>query len=348
MNNFFSKKRVFLTGVCGTVGRELLRQIIFQKPEEVIGIDNNETELFFLSEEYGSYPNIRLFLGDVRDATKMDSKMRGVDIVVHAAALKHVILNERSPVDAVQTNVQGTQNIINAAITNSVSHVIFTSSDKAVNPTNVMGTTKLLGERLITAANAYRRGKDPVFSSTRFGNILGSRGSVIPIFERQIAAGGPITLTDPEMTRFIMTIEDAVRLVMESVPLARGGEVFVTKMPIARIADLAEVMIDELALHYGYSKTQIKIDCIGIKPGEKLYEELISGEETRRTVELENYYVIKPAFASVYENVNYIYEGVISKNIEHPYNSALGTKLSQEELRNYLINSKCLNTKGLL
>ena len=347
MENKISGKRVFLTGVCGTVGRELLRQIIAQKPEEIIGIDNNETELFFLAEEYKSFSNIQLFLGDVRDASKLDSKMRGVNVAIHAAALKHVILNERSPGDALQTNVLGTQNIINAAITNGVSQVIFTSSDKAVNPTNVMGTTKLLGERLITAANAYRRGNDPIFSSTRFGNILGSRGSVIPIFERQIAAGGPITLTDPKMTRFIMTIEDAVRLVMGSVPLARGGEVFVTKMPIAKIADLAEVMIEELAPQYGYSSSQIKVDCVGSKPGEKLYEELLNDEEIRRTIELQNYYVIKPAFAAVYENVNYAYEDILSKSINHPYHSALGSSLSKGELRSYLLKANCWNIGGL-
>jgi len=153
-----------------------------------------------------------------------------------------VILCEESPRDAIQTNILGTQNVIDAAQANRVKRVLFTSSDKAVNPTNVMGTSKLMGERLMTAANAQRQGEsDPLFSCTRFGNILGSRGSVIPLFKRQIGAGGPVTLTDPAMTRFIMTLEEAVQLVMDSVFLARGGEVFVTKMPVVRIARLTPI-----------------------------------------------------------------------------------------------------------
>ena len=310
-----------------------------------MAIDNNESELFFLAEEYRAFKNVQLFLGDLRDPDKLVRKMRGMELVLHAAALKHVILCERSPRDALQTNVQGTQNVIDAAIKNGVDRVMFTSSDKAVNPTNVMGTTKLLGERLITAANAHRRGKSPIFSSTRFGNVLGSRGSVIPLFQRQIAGGGPVTITDKAMTRFIMTCGDAVRLVMESMPLAQGGEVFVTKMPIARIVDLAEVMIEELAPRHGFSPSQIEIKFIGSKPGEKLYEELMNDEETRRTVELKDYFVIKPAFTSVYENVDYSYENVISATVDRPYNSSIESCLSKEKLREYLLKNNLLDTK---
>ena len=191
--------------------------------------------------------SVQFQLGDVRDRDKLVQAMRGIDIVLHTAALKHVILCEQSPRDAVQTNIQGVQNLIDAATVNQVERVLFTSSDKAVNPTNVMGTSKLMGERLMTAANAHRRAGGPIFASTRFGNVLGSRGSVIPLFMRQISRGGPVTLTDPEMTRFIMTLREAVHLVMESTFLARGGEVFVTKMPIARIQDLAKVMVKTLA-----------------------------------------------------------------------------------------------------
>ena len=328
--NPWQGKRVLITGVCGTVGSELLRQVVERGAYEVIGIDNNETELFFLDETYRTATNVHLYLGDLRDRDKLMRKMQGVDIVLHAAALKHVILCERTPRDAVQTNILGTQNVIDAAVANGVERVIFTSSDKAVNPTNVMGTTKLMGERLMTAANAHRRGNGPVFASTRFGNVLGSRGSVIPLFKKQIEQGGPVTLTDPEMTRFIMTIEEAAGLVLDSVFMARGGEVFVTKMPVVRIADLAKAMISELG------DDSIDIEIIGCKPGEKLYEELMNDEETRRTIELPRYFVILPAFKCVYESIEYRYPDMGEVGIEVPYNSSTQPAMSIDELRSYL------------
>jgi len=325
-------KTVLITGVCGTVGRELLRQVRGRSPDEIIGIDNNESELFFLDEEYRNDPCVHLYLGDLRDRDKLLRKMQGVDIVLHAAALKHVILCEKTPRDAVQTNILGTQNVIDAAHANQVERVIFTSSDKAVNPTNVMGTTKLMGERLMTAANAHRRGNGPIFASTRFGNVLGSRGSVIPLFRQQIARGGPVTLTDREMTRFIMTIEEATRLVLDSVFLARGGEVFVTKMPVVRIEDLARAMIAELA----GEDADIEIQVIGSKPGEKLYEELMNDEETRRTIELPNYFVVLPAFKCVYESIEYRYPDMSDVGLDKPYNSSTESVMPLDELRAYL------------
>jgi FlaA1/EpsC-like NDP-sugar epimerase len=341
--NPWQNKRVLITGICGTVGRELLQQVISYKPAEIIGLDNNESALFFLSEEYISYPEVHLFLGDVRDRDKLVRKTEGVDVILHTAALKHVILCEKSPTNAIQTNILGLQNVIDAAIANSVKRVLFTSSDKAVNPTNVMGTSKLMGERLLTAANAHRRGDGPIFASTRFGNVLGSRGSVIPLFKQQISRGGPLTLTDPRMTRFIMTLEEAVRLVMDSVFLAHGGEVFVTKMAAIRIEDLAKVMIQELAPHHGYQSDQIEIKIIGSKPGEKLYEELLNNEETRRTVELASYFVVLPAFKSVYETITYNYPGMSDKDgVERPYNSSVAAAMTRQELRQYLIKHQLL------
>ncbi len=337
MKNNWIGKCVLITGVCGTVGRELLRQVVEKQPEEVIGIDNNESEIFFLGEKYNSNSRVRLYIGDMRDRDKLMRKMHGVDIVLHSAALKHVILCERSPRDAVQTNILGIQNIIDAATTNGVERVIFASSDKAVNPTNVMGTSKLMGERLITAANSLRRGGGPVYASTRFGNVLGSRGSVIPLFRRQIVAGGPVTLTDSAMTRFIMTLEEAVKLVLETVFLAKGGEVFVTKMHVVRIEDLAEIMIEEMAARCGHDPKRIEVKIIGLKSGEKLYEELMNEEETRRTIEFNNYFVILPAFKSVYENIEYTCEGTKEgTGIGRPYNSAVETAMDREMLRTYL------------
>jgi FlaA1/EpsC-like NDP-sugar epimerase len=335
-------KRVLITGVCGTVGSELLRQVTSRQPAEIIGLDNNESELFFRAEEYRHQRHVHLFLGDVRDRDKLRSKMRGIDVVLHSAALKHVILCEESPTDAVQTNILGTQNVIDAALANDVERVLFTSSDKAVNPTNVMGTSKLMGERLLTAANAFRRDSGPIFASTRFGNVLGSRGSVIPLFQRQITRGGPLTLTDPQMTRFIMTLEEAVRLVMDSTFLARGGEVFVTKMPAIRISDLARVMIEALAPRRGLAPEQVEIKIIGSKAGEKLYEELMNEEEVRRAVELPLYFAVLPAFKSVYRTIDYTYPGMSSDTVARAYNSAAVDPMTPEALQAYLLRHRLL------
>ena len=343
MKDFFQDKRVLVTGCCGTVGHELVRQLLteYQVPE-LVGLDNNESELFFLEQRFLEFPGSHFFLADVRDKDKLARKLSGVDIVFHTAAFKHVVLCERSPYDAVQTNILGVQNLVQAVNEAGVAKAIFTSSDKAVNPTNVMGTSKLMGERLMTAANSNQRGQGPVFASTRFGNVLGSRGSVIPIFREQIKKGGPITLTDPEMTRFIMSIRQAVQLVIDSAALAQGGEVFVTKMPVIRIKDLAEVMINELASGYGYKPEEIGIKIIGTKPGEKLYEELMTGEETRRTLELSRYFAVTPAFSSLYKEVAYEYPEVLSQQVDNPYNSANEEVMGQEELREFLYSNKLL------
>jgi FlaA1/EpsC-like NDP-sugar epimerase len=343
MSSYLENKRVFVTGASGTVGRELCRQLIEDyKVAELIGVDNNESELFFLEQRFSNFSNAHFYLADIRDINKLSKKMHDMQVVFHTAAFKHVILCERSPFEAVQTNILGIQNIINAAYANGTEKVIFTSSDKAVNPTNVMGTSKLMGERLMTAANSNQRGRGQVFASTRFGNVLGSRGSVIPIFREQIRRGGPITLTDPKMTRFIMSIKEAVRLVADSASIACGGEVFITKMPVIRIMDLAEVMIQELALIYGHRPEMIDIKQIGVKPGEKMYEELMSEEETRRAVELSLYYAVTPAFKSIYKNISYNYEDIQSYNVNNPYNSTYEQPLAKESLKQFLYDNRLI------
>jgi FlaA1/EpsC-like NDP-sugar epimerase len=337
MKAFLKKKRVAVTGACGTVGLELVRQLLeVYEVGELIGLDNNESQLFFLEQRFSSVGNSHFFLADVRDRDKLVRRLKGVDIVFHAAAFKHVMLCERSPFEAVQTNILGVQNVISAANENQVERVIFTSSDKAVNPTSVMGTSKLMGERLMTAANSTYRGNGPIFTSTRFGNVLGSQGSVIPIFREQIGRGGPLTLTDPEMTRFIMSIQEAVSLVIESIYLARGGEVFITKMPAIRIQDLAEVMIDELAPVYGHSPETIQIEITGPRAGEKMYEELMNIEETRRAWELQSYFVVLPALTSIYRDILYEYPDIIGKTVTNPYHSGNETHLSKDQLAQFL------------
>lgn len=357
--SFLSDKTVLVTGGCGTVGRELVHQIFDQQPAEVRVVDCNESEVFFLEQEllervakpalatpFAPPPRCNCYVGDVRDADKMMMLCEGVDVLFHVAALKHVILCERSPFDAVQTNVVGVKNVINAALANNVSRALFTSSDKAVNPTNVMGTSKLMGERLFTAANSLKLNRNTIFSSTRFGNVLGSRGSVIPIFARQIQAGGPVTLTHPDMTRFVMTLEESCRLVLAAGELARGGEVFVTKMPIMRIEDLARAMIKILAPRYGYHPSQIEVREIGVKPGEKLYEELMSDEETRRTYELDEMFAVLPAFRSVYEDICYEYPGIRSREVTDAYVSSKHPAMSADAICEYLLTHGILDEFG--
>ena len=338
-----NKKRILVTGACGTIGKELIRQLLEEHEiKELIALDNNESELFFLEQQFAAYTRASFFLADVRDRDRLCDKMKGMDVVFHTAAFKHVLLCERSPFEAVQTNIHGVQNIIYAAAENKVKRVIFTSSDKAVNPTNVMGTSKLMGERLITAANSNRRSAEPIFASARFGNVLDSRGSVVPIFRDQIRRGGPVTVTDPEMTRFIMSIEAAVHLIIKAGELSRGGEVFVTKMPAIRIRDLAEVMIRELAPGFDHRPQDIEIQIIGHKPGEKMYEELMNIEETRRSWELSRYFVILPAFTDVYHEIDYEYPDIKSKTVTRAYQSASEKTLSKAQLAAFLKKNKIL------
>jgi len=338
----WKNKVVLVTGICGTIGRELLRQLCVLPVKEIIGIDNNESELFFCAEQYKGYERISFSLTDIVSYRNLVGLFEGVDIVIHAAALKHVHLCEQTPSSAIETNINGTQNVIDAALHCGVGRVVFTSSDKAVNPTNVMGTTKLMGERLITAANVQRENKKTIFLSTRFGNVLGSRGSVIPLFKEQIRKGGPITLTDESMTRFIMSCADAVKLIMDSIFHAYGGEVFVTKMPTIRITDLAKVLIDKLAPEYGFISNNIEIKKIGVKPGEKMYEELINHEEIRRTVEIDEYFIVKPAFYDLFSDIKYDYEKIKKTGVSSPYNSSGEKPMTEEALTDYLLLHKLI------
>ena len=338
MNQHFLKgKRILVTGACGTVGSKILGLLLDNgyEPDEVVGLDNNESGLFFLEQQYLN-KQASFFLADIRDRDKLRRKMQGIDVVFHTAAFKHVVLCERSPFEAVQTNINGVQNVIYAAYENKVEKVIFTSSDKAVNPTNVMGTSKLMGERLMTAANSNQHDDGPIFTSTRFGNVLGSSGSVVPIFHKQIAKGGPVTLTQADMTRFVMSIGQAVRLVVDSANLAQGGDVFITKMPVIRIKDLADIMIAALAPVYGHRPEAIEITEIGVKPGEKLYEELMNHEEMRRAVELPRYFSILPAFRGLYKDIPYNYPDILSTTVTKPYNSSYEKPMSKKALADFL------------
>lgn len=328
-------KRVAVTGACGTVGAELIRQLAASGAAQITGIDHDETALFFLDEEFKQDDRVTVGLGNIRRRDSLIDAFDGADIVLHTAALKHVPLCESAPLEAVETNITGTQNVVDAAARAGVGRVLFTSTDKAVNPTNVMGTSKLMAERLVTAAN-WRVSDTTMCFSTRFGNVLGSRGSVLPLFARQIAQGGPVTLTDPEMTRFIMTVDDAAQLVLHSAFLGMGGEVFITKMPVARIEDLARVMVDVIAPRFDRDPAAIEIKEIGARPGEKQYEELMNDEEIRRSVDIGDFLVVEPAFLRRDKS----HEGAPA---EKAYNSATEDAMSADELRSYLEDSGILD-----
>ncbi|MEQ8389285.1 MAG: polysaccharide biosynthesis protein [Alphaproteobacteria bacterium] len=337
LKSFFSGKRIVVTGAAGTVGADIVRRLHELDAAEIRALDNHEGDMFTLDTEFMSDKRVQVFMCDIRSEERLNSLFTGMDYVFHAAALKHVPFCEKSPFETVQTNINGVQNVIRCAIAQKVKKVLFTSSDKAVNPTNVMGTSKLMGERLMTAANALNDNADDIiFVSTRFGNVAGSKGSVIPLFCEQIRRGGPVTLTDSEMTRFVMSLTEATRLVLKSMVLACGGEVFVTKMPVLRIIDLAEVLIDLIAPLGGHKASDITIDVIGSRPGEKIYEELTTHEEIRRTQELEEMFVVTPAFRNIYGKVEYEYRGFQPQNVAQVYNSSSEPFMTKSEIEAFL------------
>lgn len=333
--DLLSNQSIVITGCCGSVGSALVHRLLTDKHYQtcqVTGLDNNEDGIFAIEERWKANEHGRFYIADVRDQRALRQRFADADIVLHCAALKHVYQCEKAPSEAVNTNVLGVASVIAASRDAGVRRVLFTSSDKAVNPTNVMGTSKLMGERLITAANASSN-SGAIFASTRFGNVLGSRGSVVEVFRRQIAHGGPVTITDSDMTRFAMSIQDAVSLVLGSVTLARGGEVFITKMPVIKIKDLARVMIEALASRHDHDPKKIEIRVIGARPGEKMYEELLTGEETRRAIELEDYFIVRPAFTPIYSRIRYEYPGLCSEKVIRPYVSSEEPKLPLEDIR---------------
>ena len=299
MNNgqergFFRDKKILVTGGAGTIGQELVKELLMHDPAAVRVLDNNESELFFLEERLSS-TRIRILVGDVRDKERLRRAVEDVDIIFHAAALKHVPLCECNPFDAVKTNVLGTQNVIDCALDEEVEKMIFISTDKAVNPTNVMGATKLLAERLVISSNHYRGKRTTALACVRFGNVLDSRGSVIPLFRKQIELGGPVTVTDPGMTRFIMSIPDAVNLILNATRISRGGELFIFKMPAIHLIDLAKVMIRQLSIANEIDAKKVKIEIIGKRAGEKLFEELLTSDEAMQVVEKDGLMIVEPS-----------------------------------------------------
>ncbi|MEM2618820.1 MAG: UDP-N-acetylglucosamine 4,6-dehydratase family protein [Candidatus Hadarchaeales archaeon] len=334
MEKLFRNRKVLITGAAGSVGRELVKEILKYRPEVVRLFDIDERRQFELRQELGEVENIRYLLGDIRDRARLRYAIEDIDIIFHTAALKHVEGCEYNPFEAVKTNVLGTQNVIDVAIEEEVSKVIFTSSDKAVNPTNVLGATKLLCEKLMTAANYYKGRRNIVFSSVRFGNVVGSSGSVVPLFKSQIQAGGPLTVTNPNMTRFIMSMSQAVKLLLKATEMARGGEVFVFKMSAVKISDLAQAMVEYLAPKFGHSPSSIKIKVIGSRPGEKMYEELMTDQEARRALETREMFIILPEMKELLRT-KFEYPGARRAKVDR-YRSCDVVALSRKEIEKML------------
>lgn len=299
-------KKILVTGGTGTFGRGIVKRLLDYEPAVVRVFSRDEDKQHHLLSELGGFTNVRFFIGDVRDKDRLHRAMEDVDVVFHAAAMKHVYLCEYNPFEAVKTNVMGTQNVIDVALERGVSKVLFTSSDKATNPTNAMGASKLLAEKLVTAANFYRGKKKTVFASVRFGNVIGSRGSAIHTFLRQIKEGGPVTITDSRMTRYIMSQGQAVDLVLKAADLATGGEVFVLKMEALEVRALINVLIRKYASHFGHDPADIRVVEVGAKAGEKLYEELLTEDEKERALETDDMFIVPPSFREfLRENAGY-------------------------------------------
>ena len=277
-------KVVLVTGGTGSFGKESIRILLeTEKPGKVIVFSRDELKQHEMRVGGFDHPNIRYFIGDVRDLERMKRAMDGVDVVVHAAALKQVPACEYNPMEAIKTNILGTSNVVEAALEAGVEKVMALSTDKAVNPVNLYGATKLAAEKLTVQSNAYSGERPTRFSCVRYGNVVGSRGSVVPVFLQQ-RENGKITVTDKGMTRFWLSLEQGVRFVLRCIEQMQGGEVFVPKLPSTSLMDLVAAIAPDA-----------EVEVMGIRPGEKMHEVLISEDEARTTLELEDMFVIQPA-----------------------------------------------------
>ncbi len=277
-------KVILITGGTGSFGQECVSTILKRySPKKIIIYSRDELKQYEMAQKFSDtqYPCMRYFIGDVRDKERLHRAFQGVDYVIHAAALKHVPACEYNPIEAIKTNILGAANIVDAAIDSGVSNVIALSTDKAANPINLYGATKLCSDKLFVTGTAYSNEAGTRFAVARYGNVLGSRGSVIPLFRQQMKTG-KITITDPRMTRFWITLEQGVDFVLECLKEMTGGELFVPKLPSMNIMDLAKAVAPEC-----------EIDTIGIRPGEKLHEIMIPADEAMNTVEYDDYYVIR-------------------------------------------------------
>lgn len=328
----FNNKNILITGGTGSFGKKYTKILLEKyKPNKIIIYSRDELKQYEMAQEYNDV-SMRYFIGDVRDLDRLKKAMKGVDFVIHAAALKHVPIAEYNPMECIKTNINGAQNVIDAAIECKVSKVIALSTDKAANPVNLYGATKLASDKLFVAANNLVGEQDTIFSVVRYGNVICSRGSVIPFFQKLISEGAKeLPITDDKMTRFLITLEDGVNFVLKNFERMSGGEIFVPKIPSIKIIDLAKALAPELPHK-----------IVGIRPGEKLHEIMCPADDSHLTYEFDDHYVIAPTIKFT-RPVNYgennLNEVGIHVKQGFEYNSGNNSKwLNKEELLSFVKN----------
>ena len=332
IKKYLQNKSIVIIGAGGFIGSQLSVYLSNITKKKLLLVDNSEEKIFYLKKKILK-SNVNFFLGDLKDRNFLEKIFENIDIVINLAANKYIELCETSPEETVNNNIFGLMNMISVAKSKKVKKIIFTSSDKAANPTNVLGTSKLMGERLMSSANnIYDNKQKSIFCSVRFGNVVGSSGSVIEVFKYQIKNNLDLTLTNPEMTRFIMSVDDCINIILEAIYFTKGGEVFIPKMNCIRIKDLAEIF-----LLISGKKSKIKI--IGKLKGEKMYEELITEDEASRTIKFKDYFLIKSLFLDKLKEkkLNFINHKI------KLYNSSNVKPLSKKQIISFLKKLKILS-----
>jgi UDP-N-acetylglucosamine 4,6-dehydratase len=324
--SIFDSKSILITGGSGSLGKALVRQLLDNTDVRRIAIySRDELKQFHMRSEFEDNSRLRWFIGDIRDKDRLVRAMHGVDYVVHAAALKQVDTGEYNPMEFIKTNVLGSQNVIEASIDAGVSKVVALSTDKASSPINLYGATKLTADKLFIAANNYSQSYGTSYCVVRYGNVMGSRGSVIPLFQNLALEGKPLPITDLRMTRFWISIDDAVKFVLDSFEIMQGGELYVPRIPSMKIVDLASAI----------SPNSDFVE-IGIRPGEKLHEEMISAEDSRRTIRIsENRFLVLPVVAE------WNYEQPVGSNMEEGKAYASNTNdfwMGVDSIKSFLAN----------
>lgn len=322
-----------VTGGTGSIGSEIVRQILKFRPRAVRIFARHEDRHYQLMQEFGlENDKLRFVVGDIRDKDRLRMAMEGVDVVFHAAALKQVAMSEYNPFEVVKTNIIGTQNVIEAARDLNIPKVIGISTDKVAEPEGVLGVSKLMAEKLFLASYYYKGNKKTKFACVRFGNVLGSRGSILPVLKKQIGGKGEVNITDPKMTRFVMTIPQAAGLVLRATSMMRGQEIFILKMPAVRLVDLIKTAVVCYAPLFGKMPKDIKINIIGKRDGEKMHEKLLADYETRKVLETDDMYILTPHQKIIATEYKKKYPAKLAPVRSKDFSSEFAPKLSKIKL----------------